>query len=353
LNSSDEVTITYPYKRRNNDYALTICIRFNDTYTSYYFKDNSNKNYGQMCIDIATSDIIKLFDHFNKDLNGYYFILQTNSDIPLYYCNIAKYPFSSNLLKYEFDLNLTFYINELLDFPKTLQNFTEKVNDSSIIIDDPIYKGYFLKNGSNYTYQKIIVPFFVNSNQPSVPSHMMSIIFITFSGTFHDTFSKIQAPLYPRLTIQIILFCIMGAILLLIAWYLIVSIAINIVKPIKNLKNLIQGMNNKKLVASVENKIKRKNRINIDKDAEENEEEGEDDDFLETRSAEIDNLFNILLKLKRVLSFTTNPVLNNDKSALINYVNAKYTFDEVQNIKGNERVIKEGTFVIVMSEIWP
>jgi hypothetical protein len=145
----------------------------------------------------------------------------------------------------------------------------------------------------------------------------------------------------------------MGAILLLIAWYLIVSIAINIVKPIKNLKNLIQGMNNKKLVASVENKIKRKNRINIDKDAEENEEEGEDDDFLETRSAEIDNLFNILLKLKRVLSFTTNPVLNNDKSALINYVNAKYTFDEVQNIKGNERVIKEGTFVIVMSEIWP
>jgi hypothetical protein len=145
----------------------------------------------------------------------------------------------------------------------------------------------------------------------------------------------------------------MGAILLLIAWYLIVSIAINIVKPIKNLKNLIQGMNNKKLVASVENKIKRKNRAQIDKDAEENEEEGEDDDFLETRSAEIDNLFNILLKLKRVLSFTTNPVLNNDKSALINYVNAKYTFDEVQNIKGNERVIKEGTFVIVMSEIWP
>ena len=65
-----------------------------------------------------------------------------------------------------------------------------------------------------------------------------------------------------------------------------------------------------------------------------NDEEGEDNEFLETRSAEIDNLFNILLKLKRVLSFTTNPVLNNDKSALINYVNAKYTFNEVQNIKG-------------------
>lgn len=348
LNSSNEVTITSPYKTSNNEYALTLCIRFNDTLTSSTARDKSNKNYGSICIDIATSDIIRLFDHFNKDLNGYYFILQTNSDIPLYYCNIAKYPFSSNLIKYEFDLNLTFYINELLDFPNTLQNFTEKINDTSIITADPIYKGYFLKNGSNYTYQKVIVPFFVNTDFPSIPSHLMSIIFVTYSGTFHDTFSKIQAPLYPRLIIQIILFCIMGAILLLIAWYLIVSIAINIVKPIKNLKNLIQGMNNKKLVATVENRSKRKNKVQIHEGTEENEEEGEDDEFLETRSAEIDNLFNILLKLKRVLSFTTNPVLNNDKSALINYVNAKYTFDEVQNIKGIKLIIKEETFVIVM-----
>jgi hypothetical protein len=36
---------------------------------------------------------------------------------------------------------------------------------------------------------------------------------------------------------------IMGAILVLIAWYLIISIAMNIVKPIKNLKYLIKGMN--------------------------------------------------------------------------------------------------------------
>ena len=175
---------------------------------------------------------------------------------------------------------------------------------------------------------------FTNFDEPSEPSHIMTIIFITFSGTFSDTFSKIQAPLYPRLTIQIILFCIMGAILLLIAWYLIVSIAINIVKPIKNLKNLIQGMNNKKIVSNVEKKQKEKNKLNFDKEIDDYDEEGEDDEFLETRSAEIDNLFNILLKLKRVLSFTTNPVLNNDKSALINYVNAKYTFSEVQNIKG-------------------
>jgi hypothetical protein len=93
-------------------------------------------------------------------------------------------------------------------------------------------------------------------------------------------------------------------------------------------------MNNKKLVANVETMENKKGKLKIDKEPEEQDEEGEDDEFLETRSAEIDNLFNILLKLKRVLSFTTNPALNNDKSALINYVNAKYTFNEVQNIKG-------------------
>ena len=159
----------------------------------------------------------------------------------------------------------------------------------------------------------------------------MTVVFFTYSGKFLSIFSTIQNRLYPRIIIEIILFFFTGAILLLIAWYLIVSIANNIVKPIKNLKNLIQGMNNKKLVSNNE-KIKQK--ISSDNQQVEENDEEEDEEFLETRSAEIDNLFNILLKLKRVLSFTTNPLVNNDKSALINYVNAKYTFNEVQNIKG-------------------
>ena len=67
---------------------------------------------------------------------------------------------------------------------------------------------------------------------------------------------------------------------------------------------------------------------------EDNYKENDDDEFLEIRSAEIDDLFNILLKLKRVLSFTSNPFVSNDKSTLMNYVMAKYTFEEVQNLKG-------------------
>jgi tetratricopeptide (TPR) repeat protein len=68
---------------------------------------------------------------------------------------------------------------------------------------------------------------------------------------------------------------------------------------------------------------------------EENDNDNEvDEETLDVRSAEIDNLFNILLKLKNVLSFTSNTKVIQDKSALLNYINAKYTFNEVSNFKG-------------------
>ena len=57
-----------------------------------------------------------------------------------------------------------------------------------------------------------------------------------------------------------------------------------------------------------------------------------DEDIL--RSAEMDKLFNILLKLKNVLTFTSDKKANYDSHAFVNYVNAKYTFSEVSNLKG-------------------
>ena len=319
--TNDNVTITKSYRLDDKNDTVAVCIKFSDDYIDI-------QEYGYMCVEIIINDIFELLNHFNKELNGYFFVMQTNSNIPLYYINLEKFPFRSNLIKYEFFLNLTFYISEVLNFNETI--FFEKKN-ATAIANDEIDSGVLVKNGSNYTYQRIIVPFFTDLNQPNFTSHKMTVVFFTYSGKFLNTFSTIQNRLYPRLIIEIILFFFTGAILLLIAWYLIVSIANNIVKPIKNLKNLIQGMNNKKLVSNNE-KIKQK--ISSDNQQVEENDEEEDEEFLETRSAEIDNLFNILLKLKRVLSFTTNPLVNNDKSALINYVNAKYTFNEVQNIKG-------------------
>ena len=321
INNNENFTITTK-NNLNNEYSSTICLKF---------------DLGLMCVKANTTDLIMIFDHFNKELNGYFFVLQTEMSVPFYYTNFPKFNFSSDLIRYEFDRNLTFYIEEILNFPNVLANFTKKNTFNCGILNKTNTSNYqtnckfetvkFLRNNTYYNYLKILV-YFETENYTT--SHFMSIIFITNPETFLPTFTKVHDLLLPRLYIQLILFIILGAILLLIAWYLIYFIATNIVKPIKNLKNIIQGINNKKLVMDFEyQEIMKRKFLNED-----NYKENDDDEFLEIRSAEIDDLFNILLKLKRVLSFTSNPFVSNDKSTLMNYVMAKYTFEEVQNLKG-------------------
>jgi hypothetical protein len=106
--------------------------------------------------------------------------------------------------------------------------------------------------------------------------------------------------------------------IVLMAWYMVLYIANDIVTPIKSLKNMIQGIN-------ISDNNEHKNIIKEDK-------EGENSETL--RCAEMDKLYDILLKLKHVLSFTSNSKIIYDKSSLINYVNAKYTFNEVSNFNG-------------------
>ena len=54
----------------------------------------------------------------------------------------------------------------------------------------------------------------------------------------------------------------------------------------------------------------------------------EDDDRIDIRSEEIENLFNSIVKLKNALSFTS--CINNqyEKEALLGYIESKFTFKE-------------------------
>ena len=46
----------------------------------------------------------------------------------------------------------------------------------------------------------------------------------------------------PKIIVQIALLILVGLIILFLIWHLIVQLADNIVKPIKNLKKIIQGL---------------------------------------------------------------------------------------------------------------
>ena len=328
------VVITHPYKfAQFQKFGLSVCIRFND-HQNY---DSSSTNNFVLCVDLELTDIMQMFDHFNKQLSGYFYILRITSDIPIYYPMMIKLPYFSNIERFEFDMNQTYYVEELLNFenelktlykqtPNPSNNSNNSNSSNSLIPVDDIIVGYYKKNGEINNYTIHPVRLFVDTNDPSNPIHVMSVIYISQDSIFTDSLKSFQDDLYPRLIIQIFLFFIMGAILVLVAWYLIISIAQNIIKPIKNLKNLIKGMN------SSETKKLDSDPVNEDSD---NENDNEvDEETLDVRSAEINELFNILLKLKNVLTFTSNTKVIQDKSALINYVNAKYTFNEVSNFKG-------------------
>jgi hypothetical protein len=59
-----------------------------------------------------------------------------------------------------------------------------------------------------------------------------------------------------------------------------------------------------------------------------------DDEGIDVRSQEIENLFNNLLKLKNVLSFTSNINISDNRKSLLGFIDAKYTFIDLSNQTG-------------------
>ena len=142
-----------------------------------------------------------------------------------------------------------------------------------------------------------------------------------------DSLNEIKVLYSKPLIFSILVMIIMGVILMFVAWYLIKAIANNIIKPIRNLKNLLKEMKKSELE---NNKI---NSLNYDDITEEDESEDEEN-LIKIRSKEIEELFINILKLKNVISLTNDCNIRNDKLILFDYIGAKYTFDEVQNQEG-------------------
>jgi hypothetical protein len=346
-----DLVITHPYKFAGlQKYGITICIKFLDP---FFDSLNQDDNLSVLCLDIDISDLIEIFDTFNKELAGYLFVLRINSDIPIYYPMILQSKYFSNIARFEFDIDTPFYVDELSYFNENVLPILFKKYDEYLQSDDDQNKfvvGNYTKNAQSNNYSILPVGFFTDDTQPTKVFHMLSVVYISLPTVMKSNIQNFQSSLYPRLIIQIFLFIIMGAILVLIAWYLIISIATNIVKPIRNLKYLIQGMNiksthneaEKKGLSNEEDTALLKNNVNSESNEEIKQEDSKekqndyDEETLELRSAEMNLLFEILLKLKNVLSFTANSKYIFEKDGLVNFLNAKYIFKKVNNLKGEK-----------------
>ena len=331
-NTSIMVTKSYKFaQKQETKNGITVCINFNE---SEYLSNSTDDSYSLiLCRDLNTAKLIKMLDHFNKGLSGYYFILNINNDLPIYYPMNDKHENSLYIQYLEFNLNQTYFIDEFIAFEHILNDlkkhipYKDKLDNSIVPGLLESNTGSYMKNNMIFNYTIYPIYLFMDTNNTSHPIHVFSLVYVLQNQTIMKYINNFKSSVYPRLSLIIFILFMMGLILILLVKNLIISIADNIIKPIKNLKNLIKGLNNKS--------DKKKNEYNEDEEEDDEDDHNDnEEEILDVRSEEIDNLFNIFIKLRNALSFTSNNKKINDKSSLINYINAKYTFSEVKNIKG-------------------
>ncbi len=325
-----DISITMPYTYATDNYktkGITLCIRFNDKDEilegDIKYKDTNIA----ICIDTYLDEINFTLDYFSKNLNGYFFIMRLNSDVPIYYPLTSKKAGQTSISSFEFDFNVTYFLNELKDFKKVKNDFFKYHNFSQYdeINDNHTTIGQFQKNNQIHEYSVVPVPLYLNEEKPSVKTHFFSIVLLMS----HSTLMKLgeERFLSSRIITLVVVLFFFGMILVLIGKYLINALADNIVRPLRSLKFIIQGINNKQII---EDKEMTKQEEEIDSKV-----AREDADISFERTHEIEIFGEMIIKLQNVLKFTTSNKNTNDSMALVKYIYSRYSFQEVSNLKGN------------------
>jgi hypothetical protein len=228
-----------------------------------------------------------------------------------------------NIEGYEFDFNITYYLNELNSYTDIKSEFYKYRNTSTLNegVDQTVYSnGSFYKNNTRHYFIINPVLLYMNENFDK-KTHLFSIISI-----YTDQIMGVNPPknLLARILTQVVVLSFFGLIMLLIGKYLINALGDNIVRPLRSLKYIIQGVSNRELI---EDKELTKQEEEIDSKV-----AREDADVSFERTKEIEIFAEMVIKLQNVLKFTT--VKNTDQFALMRFIYSKYSFQEVSNYKG-------------------
>lgn len=154
------ITITYPYMYASSTPVIGVSACIKIDYLDYFGIEGATSSeemdFVIMCIDLPLIDIISVFDYLNNMINGYFFVLRVNSEKPIYYPQQGQDNILNTLVKYEFDKDTDYYIDDLIDFKhdKKYQLLNQISFDNSTKND--LNKQIFVsKNGVKYIYEKI------------------------------------------------------------------------------------------------------------------------------------------------------------------------------------------------------
>ena len=123
INSSRSILISTPYEMKNEPIddsnmktiikGITICKK---TDPSASIDESS-----LFCVDILYNNIVTMLDNLNRRIPGYFFVMPTNIDIPIYYPNINNDDYYlTDITRFEFPLNQDHFINEVSDFKRNV-----------------------------------------------------------------------------------------------------------------------------------------------------------------------------------------------------------------------------------------
>jgi len=267
--------ISYPYYLPNyqeKKLGITFCIINNNNklffnlHNDYVNHEDDNNIY--ICINLLLNNFYKIFDNFNRYINGYFYIIKIDSNIPLYYPGFYKNTdfYFSDITRLEFGFNNQHTVQEVTIFNTSIIPYLTKkyliehitipkensriehfnkykyyysVDFDSLPYSQSIPKNY-TKGGNNFDY--IIFPiFFRNFDSDEIEDiHLLSIIYTintTFENNLYGLFSSNIIPL----TFEYgFIFFFIGIILITFCGQLILIFGKNITRPIQNIQMRIK-----------------------------------------------------------------------------------------------------------------
>ena len=239
-NKNKTIFITNYYSDADDltDREYSMCIEFDDPITN-------EKAY--VCADVYNEDMVSSLEDLNSKIDGYFFITLVGFNNVFYFPQGTISPKTSieNVFQWNNNFNLEekvyFYSNIRKIFSSNYINYMRDSIYDEIFINGKNSSGqYFFMNGEKLKYS-IYPIIFENLNEQK--EHIFSIIYIYSEQLLLEKMNKYNSSLFVKILLECLMFIIFGSGLLYIIYLTFNKIAKYIVIPIKNMNYMLKGIN--------------------------------------------------------------------------------------------------------------
>ena len=281
-NPNRRMFLTYPYKSMivdenesdENKYIVSACYIFNFTNNSDIVENDIYKKTLNdeiiVCADISINSYLEIFDNFQKELYGYFYLSITQKKYPMYYPGMTEDPYFSDITRLEYNysyfpfsiLNITNF--NTITLPKLIKEYNQNTD-----IDMPSKNRHEIRDEKHYytvkmnktenTFQKgekifnyYIYPIFFDNyilnpdngsqkKESKNKEHILSLIYIMNEEDINGELNALSPYVKFLAILYCLIFILIGFIILICASYGIFIISSNIIKPINDIKSRLQA----------------------------------------------------------------------------------------------------------------